>query len=122
MYFLDRSDLWNTTKPYVLQYYPKEDFARHNLKHEIPYTTRLQDMRSRIPAVSLDTEGFEFRELDSKMEYVDFEDDAKIEATYCRELEECLLGELGAKHVRALDFQVGDCNCGRGLFILTRLR
>jgi hypothetical protein len=58
--------------------------------------------------MSLDAEGFEIHRLDSKMEYSDFKDDARIEAIYCRELERHFKEALGAKHVRALDYQVSN--------------
>ena len=63
-------------------------------------------MRSRVPPVSLDTEGFEIHRLDTMMKYSDFRDDTMIEAVYCRELERHLKEALGARNVRALDFQV----------------
>ena len=105
VYFLDRSDLWKTVKPYNFQYYPKEDFPRNNILHS-PHITRIRCMRSRVPPVSLDVEGFEVHRLDTKMEYSDFKDDTMIEAVYCRELEKHFKETLGAKNVRALDFQV----------------
>jgi hypothetical protein len=105
MYFLDRRDLWDTIKPYNFQYYPKEDFPRHNLQHS-PCSTRVRNMRSHVPLVSLDVEGFEIHRLESKMKYSDFKDDAKVGAIYCQELEKHFMEALGAKHVRALDYQV----------------
>ena len=63
-------------------------------------------MRSHVPPVSLDAEGFEIHHLDTKMNHSDFRDDTMIEAVYCRELEKYFKEALGAKNVRALDFQV----------------
>ncbi|KAL8882802.1 MAG: hypothetical protein Q9198_000262 [Flavoplaca austrocitrina] len=105
MYFLDRVDQWNVIKPYNFQYYPKEDFPRHNLQHS-PCTTKVKNMRSCVPSASLNIEGFEIRRLVSKMTYSDFYDDATIENIYCRELEKHFKEDFGAKHVRALDYQV----------------
>lgn len=105
MYFLDRSDLWDTVKPYSFQYYPKEDIPRHNLLHS-PYTVRVQDLRAHVPPPSLDVEGFAIHNVSTKMKYEDFSDDAKVQEVYCRELEKYVLEALGAKHVRALDYQV----------------
>jgi hypothetical protein len=103
--FLNRSDLWDTIKPYNFQYYPKEDFPRNNLQHPLR-TTRVRNVHSHVPPVSLDAEGFEIHCLDFKMEYSDFKDGAKVEAIYCRELEKHFMKALGAKHVRALGYQV----------------
>ncbi|KAL8741431.1 MAG: hypothetical protein Q9190_005964 [Brigantiaea leucoxantha] len=105
LYFLDRSELWKTVKPYNFQYYPKEDFPRNNFLHS-PYITRIKSMRSRDPPVCLATEGFEIHHLDTKMKYSDFTNQTMIEETYCRELEAHFKEALGAKNVRALDFQV----------------
>lgn len=63
-------------------------------------------MRSRVPVPSLDVEGFAVHHLPSKMEYSDFLDDNKVQNIYCRELEKYFLEALGARHVRALDYQV----------------
>ncbi|KAF2120077.1 hypothetical protein BDV96DRAFT_641935 [Lophiotrema nucula] len=104
MHFLDKSDLWDTVKPYTLQYYPKEDFPRDNLLHS-PYTVQVKSMRE-IHPTSLDNQGFEVHRLVSQMQYEDFTDEAKIEETYCKELEKHFVEALGAKHVRALDYQI----------------
>lgn len=105
MYFLERSKMWDTTKPYNFLYYLKEDFPRSNLSQS-PSVTRINDMRSRRPPASLEVEGFAFYPFSSKMQYSDFMDDKAIESVYCQELENHFLTLLGAKHVRALDYQV----------------
>lgn len=105
MHFLSRSDLWNTVKPYNFQYYPKEDFPRHNFKHS-PIITLVRNMRSCVPPVSLDAEGFEIHCLETKMKYSDFNDETMVENIYCRELEKHFKEALRAKQVRTLDYQV----------------
>ncbi|KAM7214456.1 hypothetical protein V8F06_010150 [Rhypophila decipiens] len=105
MYFLDRTEKWERIKPYNFQYYPKEDFPRHNLEHS-PCYTRVRNIRSYVARPSLDVEGFEVQHLVTKMSYSDFLDEDKIEEVYLRELEKHFLGVLGAKHVRALDYQL----------------
>lgn len=105
LYFLDRVDLWKTVKPYNFQYYPKEDFPRHNFQHS-PSETRVRNMRACVPPASLDVQGFAVHRLQTTMTYSDFDDEATIESVYCRELEQHFKGALGAKAVRALDFQV----------------
>jgi hypothetical protein len=105
LYYLDKNELYETTKPYNILYYLKEDFPRHNL-HNLRCITLVKNMRAHVPPVSLDTVGFELYRLNTKMESSDFYDDAKVEHIYCRELENYVLKALGAKNVRALDFQV----------------
>lgn len=104
LHFTDRLDLWNTVKPYSLQYYPKEDFPRTNIRHS-PYTTKIQSIHSCIPAPSLDVNGFAVHSLPSKMTYADFSNEPTIDAVYCHELEEHFVKTLEAKNVRVLDYQ-----------------
>lgn len=105
LYFLDRSDLWNTIKPYNFHYFPKENFPLSNLQRT-SHITRVRSMRSIIPTLSLDTQGFEVHRLDTKMKYLDFKDEELVQAIYFKELEEYFKEKLGAKEVRALDFQL----------------
>ena len=63
-------------------------------------------MRACVPPASLDVQGFAVHRLQTTMTYSDFDDEATIESVYCRELEQHFKGALGAKAVRALDFQV----------------
>lgn len=63
-------------------------------------------MRSQDPLPSLNVEVFEIHRLKSTMSASDFVDDTKVQDIYCRELEKHFLEALGAKHVRALDYQV----------------
>jgi hypothetical protein len=103
LYFLDRSDLWITVKPYSFYYFPKENFPLHNIQRT-SHITRVRSMRSIDPAPSLDTQGFEVHRLDIKMKYSDFKDEELIQAIYFKELEEYFKEKLGAEEVRALDF------------------
>src|SRR5690349_9469598 len=105
LYFLDRDELWNTTKPYTFHYIPKETFPLHNLKRS-PQITRVKNLRPCVSTLSLDAQGFEVHRLDSRMKISDFEDEAVIEAVYIRELEQYFKKALGANEVRGLDFQV----------------
>jgi hypothetical protein len=43
MRFLDRTDLWDTVKPYMFQCYPNKETKRHNLNHS-PCTVRVQNI------------------------------------------------------------------------------
>lgn len=105
LYFLDRSDKWETVKPYKFHYFPKEHIPLHNLLRS-PHTIPIKSMRSLAPTLSLDVQGFEVHHLDSKMEHHDFTDDAVISKIYIDELEKHFKKNLGAKEVRALDYQV----------------
>jgi hypothetical protein len=105
MYFLDRSDLYETVKPYSFQYVLEADFPLHNLELSLN-TTRIHSMRKLIPDLSLDVQGFEVHKLRTSMRYEDFRDPQKIQSVYVSELEEHLKRVLGATSVRGLDYQV----------------
>lgn len=105
MHFLDRIHLWDTIKPYTFQYYPKEDIPRHNFQHS-SRAVQVRSMRCRDPPASLEVEGFAIHRLPTTLQRDDFFDDKKVQDVYCRELEEYFLGVLGAKHVRAMDYQL----------------
>jgi hypothetical protein len=105
LYFLDRSERWETIKPYNFQYVPKESIPLHNLLRSA-YTTLVRSMRPIVPTLSLDAQGFEVHRLETKMTYSDFKSKSAIDAVYARELEGYFKQALGAKQVRALDFQV----------------
>ncbi|OAA70228.1 hypothetical protein ISF_02202 [Cordyceps fumosorosea ARSEF 2679] len=105
LYFLERNEIWDSTKPYTFQYYTKEKFPRTNVLQS-PSLTRINDMRSHCTPATLEAEGFTFSRFSSKMQHSDFQDEEKVASVYCRELESHFLDLLGAKHVRALDYQV----------------
>ncbi|KAK8139284.1 hypothetical protein PG984_002664 [Apiospora sp. TS-2023a] len=105
LYFLNRSELWETVKPYTINYIPKEKFPLNNLQrssHNVP----VHSMRPLVPTLSLDTHGFEVHQLSSGMAYADFMDRKNIESVYLNEIERHLQVKFGAKSVRALDYQV----------------
>ncbi|KDN68941.1 hypothetical protein CSUB01_09359 [Colletotrichum sublineola] len=104
MYFIDRAESLDTIKPYNFQYYPKEVIPRHNFTFS-QSTVRVQDMRSLTPEPSLDTEGFAIYNVPTTMMRPDFANDTKVQDLYCREIEKYFFEALGAKHIRALDYQ-----------------
>jgi len=105
LYFLDRSDKWNSIKPYKFHYFPKEHIPLHNLSRS-PHAVPIRSMRSLTPTLSLDVQGFEVHRLESKMKYSDFKDNSLISTIYIDELEQHFQKALGAKQVRALDYQI----------------
>ncbi|KAK1961466.1 hypothetical protein LY78DRAFT_721992 [Colletotrichum sublineola] len=105
MYFIDRAESLDTIKPYNFQYYPKEVIPRHNFTFS-QSTVRVQDMRSLTPEPSLDTEGFAIYNVPTTMMRPDFANDTKVQDLYCREIEKYFFEALGAKHIRALDYQI----------------
>ena len=113
MRFLERDELYDTTKPYSIMYYLKEDFPRNNLKHAL-HDVQIRNMRDLEYLDRLDTRGFGVLRMQTTMQYTDWENLERVGEVYCRELERCLVQKLDAQHVRALDFQVSrvwDFHC-----------
>ncbi|RFN50508.1 hypothetical protein FIE12Z_5271 [Fusarium flagelliforme] len=105
LYFLDRSDLWETVKPYNFHYVPKSDVPLHNLQRSY-HSVRLRSLRPLVPILTLDKQGFEVERLDTRMQYEDFRDEQLIDDVYFSELEDHFTKKLGAKKIRPLDFQL----------------
>ena len=105
LYFLDRSDLWDTVKPYNFHYVPRSDVPLHNLQRSY-HSVRLRSLRPLVPILTLDNQGFEVERLDTRMRYQDFRDEQLIDDVYFSELEDHFTKKLGAKKIRPLDFQV----------------
>ncbi|KAF4453901.1 hypothetical protein F53441_3426 [Fusarium austroafricanum] len=105
LYFPDRSDPWNTVKPYNFHYIPKSDVPLHNLLR-LYHSVHLRSLRPLVPTLALDNQGFEVHRLDTRMKYDDFKNEQLIEQVYVSELERYFTKKLGAKKIRPLDFQL----------------
>lgn len=66
-------------------------------------------MRPIVQSFSLDIQGFEVHQLETKLSTQDFKDENIVQDLYFRELEVYFKAFLGAKEVRALDSQVCAC-------------
>jgi hypothetical protein len=106
MHFLQRSDLYSTVKPYSLRFEPPEGFERSNIKLERREDLKIEDARPVIHNFSLDKQGFKIVNMDSKMTYEDFEDDAKIVDIYLSEIVDTLQKLFGASHVQIFEHTV----------------
>ncbi|KAL6691219.1 hypothetical protein J3F84DRAFT_397748 [Trichoderma pleuroticola] len=106
MYYLDRSPLYDTEKPYSMRYLPEEDIPQSNyvkVKHPISV------MSMRAPGAGpflIDECGFQLIELHSSLTYDEFWDNERVQNVYIEEVKETLKRELGAKHVHVLDYAV----------------
>jgi len=86
-------------KPYHMMYGDGEDFARTNITRAW-LDTDIHDVRGREAALDFWQHGVAIRQLQSKMQYDDFDIDAKIRNIYFRELEDYLRQYLNAREVR----------------------
>lgn len=99
MYFLKRSDVFQTEKPYAFRFpVESEDIQQTNMEMERKGPILITNMRGFEKSFSIETNGFAVLNLQSELAYEDFYDAAKV-STYFRELEALLKSHLGASHV-----------------------
>ncbi|SPO03436.1 uncharacterized protein DNG_06119 [Cephalotrichum gorgonifer] len=105
MCFLKRDALWDHEKPYRMRYVPIGNVPKTNfLLETIP--VRVRDARNARPTLSLDTNGFEFHDLSSELDYDEFFDYDRVRSVYMREVQDLLKKVCRAKHVHPLDYEL----------------
>jgi hypothetical protein len=65
---------------------------------------QIEDARPIIDEFTLDRQGFEIMNLESKMTYEDFQDDAKIVQVYLSEVADALRDLFGASYVQIFEY------------------
>jgi hypothetical protein len=103
-HFLAQNDLYETEKPYSLRFPPPEGFPRQSTKleeHEID----VQDVRKSGP-LSFAVEGCTVLNLQSSMEYDDYDDEEKVKDIYLREVANRLREFFGASKVQIFEHRV----------------
>ena len=106
MYYLERTSLYDTEKPYTMRYQPDEDIPQSNFK-KIKYPMTAKSMR--LPGSGpfyLNDCGFQLVELKSHLSYNEFWDNKRVKEVYIQEVKDTLKRELGAKYVHVLDYAV----------------
>ncbi|KAI4157697.1 MAG: hypothetical protein LQ342_008083 [Letrouitia transgressa] len=104
-HFLERHALYKTEKPYTLRFTPPEGFLRANIKLE-RHNIIVRDIRSTQQQPSYEHDGLAIVELDTKMMYDDFDDEARIKNIYLREVADLLKSVLHAQHVQIFEHTV----------------
>ena len=106
MYYLERTPLYDTEKPYSMRYQPDDGIPQTNfVKTECPITVKSMREPGAGP-FRLNECGFQQIELHSQMSYDDFWDNEAVQRVYIQEVKDVLKRELGAKHVFVLDYAV----------------
>jgi hypothetical protein len=99
IHFLKRSPVFLEEKPYAFRFDREDDsIPQTNMTMEEVEGIAIANMRGAEDAFTLEKNGFEVMELQSKLAYEDFDDKTKI-PVYLRELEELLQRRLGANQV-----------------------
>ncbi|KAH9841816.1 uncharacterized protein C8Q71DRAFT_738925 [Rhodofomes roseus] len=93
----------STEAPYQYVYDPPEGVAKNNLDVD-PHPAVIYDARGRDSEFSIDTSGFQFVKYPSVEK--EFDDDARIQDVYYKEVEELLRKEVGAKRIFIFDHTI----------------
>ncbi|CZS96389.1 uncharacterized protein RAG0_05746 [Rhynchosporium agropyri] len=105
VYYCTRHRLYTTVKPYLIDYEDLSDFPRTNIIPE-PHTVSISDIRGLEAAFNFENNGFAVVQMESAMQYQDFDDLEKIRNVYCAEIASCLLQYFEAQEVHIFDFAV----------------
>jgi hypothetical protein len=105
IYFLEHSKLYETEKPYSLEFdagiLPSSNLISHKIEDLL-----IHDLRGNEDKFNFEENGFAILDIPSKMEYHDFDSLTKINNIYCPELAAAVMKYMGAKAVQFFDAQV----------------
>lgn len=105
IYFLEHSKLYETEKPYSLEFdggiLPSSNLISHKIEDLL-----IHDLRGNEDKFNFEENGFAILDIPSEMEYHDFDNLTKINDVYCPELAAAVMKYMGAKAVQFFDAQV----------------
>ncbi|KAL8903056.1 MAG: hypothetical protein Q9207_004188 [Kuettlingeria erythrocarpa] len=105
IFFLDRDELYDTVKPYVIRYDVKTCVPSENIKRSLcPLTVK--DLRHVKEQLSFADCGFQVLPLNSSLEYNDFEDEEMIRTVHVPEILGRVRETFRASDVHALEHVV----------------
>ena len=104
-YFLPKNDLYQTVKPYSLDF-ETEDVPRSNLTAQKVEDLLIKDLRGPEKEYSFEDNGIAVMNLESTMSYEDWNHQQKVQDVYCQELGVCVLNYLQASSIQIFDAQV----------------
>ena len=104
MYFLSRDEKYREEKPYTLRYSTEDGFPPTNIERT-EYSIKFHDMRKKADLLYSRC-GFRVANLQSQMQYEDYDDVEKIESIHQPEVAECVKQAMKASSVEILDYVV----------------
>ena len=104
MYFLSRDEKYREEKPYTLRYSTDDGFPQTNIERT-EYSIKFYDMRTEAD-LTYSRCGFRVANLQSQMQYEDYDDVKKIESIHQPEVAECVKQAMKASSVEILDYVV----------------
>jgi len=105
IYFLEHLKLYETEKPYSLEFdggiLPSSNLISHKIEDLL-----IRDLRGIENKFNFEENGFAILDIPSEMEYHDFDNLTKIDDVYCPELAAAVMKYMGATAVQFFDAQV----------------
>lgn len=102
LFFLDRDELYETVKPYVIRYDVKTCIPPENIKRLLHPVT-IKDLRQFKEKLEFIHCGFEVLSIASSMSYEDYEDEDKIQSIHVPEILDRVKENFSADDVHALE-------------------
>jgi hypothetical protein len=103
--FIQQDELYLEEKPYLLTYEAPQDFPRTNIKLG-ERVVAVEDVRGRENEFTINKNGFTIMQVNTKLSYEDFNDDALVKQVYLKEVAEALKSFLGASRVQVFEHVV----------------
>jgi hypothetical protein len=104
MYFLSRDEKYRKEKPYTLRYSTDDGFPQTNIERT-EHCIKFHDMRTAAD-LTYRRCGFRVANLQSQMQYEDYNDVRKIESIHQPEVAECVKQAMQASSAEILDYVV----------------
>lgn len=106
LHFISRDPLFETEKPYAIQYEPHGDIPSSNMREDTVESVPIHDMRPDMAVLDFESDGFVVRDLDSSMAYDDFANPDVVMNTYLVEVQRLLRDLLGTNNVAIVEYLV----------------
>lgn len=104
--FLARDELYETTRPYAIQYEPHGDVPQTNVKQEMVNNIPIRNLRPFKDTLKLEKDGIVVRDLNTQMTYEKFADPVAVQDTYLPKVRELLRDVLETQNVAILEYLV----------------
>jgi hypothetical protein len=104
IWFMERNACFNDEKPYLFTYPLENGTFPSNLKHAPREGIVVQNIRDNVP--SYDESGIGFLNLQTGLEYEDYDDAEKVERILLPKIREALRVFLGANTVHMMEYKV----------------
>jgi hypothetical protein len=109
LHFLPRDPLFETEKPYSIQYTPHGDIPQTNVYQDIVKGVKVSNLRPMLDTLEFDKDGMVVRDFKTAMSYEDFAMPEAVRKIYVPEITELLKKEMGVSNVAILEYLVSLC-------------